>query len=97
MLNESEKVQDFLKKLEGLEGQLLELSMSCLAADNGNCFPLDLLANASANRTMATSVGFRKMIEEKNFICAASLLRIQLDTALRFTHLFAWRSLMILP
>lgn len=73
-----------LDELEGLEDSLLDLAMKCIQAYGGEVYQMDLLANGASNRTLALSSGFRLMIEERNLICAGSLLRLQLDTALRF-------------
>lgn len=53
------------------------------ASIGGSFYSMDLLAVAAINRSMATLSGFRQMIENRNFVCAGSLLRVQLDTALR--------------
>jgi len=73
-----------LGELKALEDSLLDLALSCMKAYGGALYPMDLLANGASNRTIAQSTCFRRMIEERNMICAGSLLRLQLDTALRF-------------
>ncbi len=73
-----------LRELEELEGSLLDLAMKCMQAYDGAVYPMDLLANGASNRTLALCSGFRRMIGERNMICAGSLLRLQVDTALRF-------------
>jgi hypothetical protein len=70
--------------LERDENDLLKLSMNCLNAGDGALLPLDLMASAAVKRTLAQAAGFRNMVESKNMICAGSILRLQLDTALRF-------------
>ncbi|MEZ6016517.1 MAG: hypothetical protein R3F49_15475 [Planctomycetota bacterium] len=73
-----------LGELEELEGSLLDLAMKCMQAYGGAVYPMDLLANGASNRTLALCSGFRRMIADRNMICAGSLLRLQVDTALRF-------------
>jgi hypothetical protein len=73
-----------LDELEHLERSLLDLAMKCMQAYEGAIYPMDLLANGASNRTLALGAGFRRMIAERNMICAGSLLRLQIDTALRF-------------
>ena len=51
-------------------------------------YPLDLLAAAAFSRSLAQCSGFRALIEARNYICAASILRLQIDTALRFFAAF---------
>jgi hypothetical protein len=43
----------------------------------------DLVIFGALKRTLALSGGFRRHIRDRNFTCAAALLRLQLDTALR--------------
>ncbi len=73
-----------LEELKELEGSLLDLAMKCMQAYGGVIYSMDLLANGASNRTLALCSGFRRMIEDRNMICAGSLLRLQVDTALRF-------------
>lgn len=51
-------------------------------------FSLDLLANGAVKRFVSVSSGLRAMIETKNMGCARGLLRMHIDTALRFSA--AW-------
>ncbi|HYC01957.1 MAG TPA: hypothetical protein VED40_01610 [Azospirillaceae bacterium] len=44
---------------------------------------LDLLVVGALNRTVAQIAGFAQLVRARNFLCAASLLRPQLDTAIR--------------
>ena len=59
-----------------------------LRANEGAFYPLDLLVIGALNRSAAQCVGFRLLVQARNFICAASILRLQLDTALRFYAAF---------
>lgn len=77
-----------LSELEELENSLLDLAMKCMQAHGGDFYSMDFLANGASNRTLALSSGFRRMIEDRNMICAGSLLRLQVDTALRFYAAF---------
>ena len=45
--------------------------------------PSDIFLVGVAKRTLALSEGFRTHIAARNFTCAAALLRLQVDTALR--------------
>jgi len=55
-----------------------------MKADGGNFFPVDLLALAALNRSANLVLGFTSLIETQNFIAAAPLLRLQIDSCLRF-------------
>ena len=95
--DQSRAVQSALAALEPVLDQHRKLGRAMLTADNASLYSLDLLATAAINRSMAHMAGFRQMVEARNFICAASILRLQLDTAMRFAaawlapdpHLFA--------
>lgn len=83
-LNDSKNVKESLNTLKKLNEPLLDVGGSILAADDGNIFPLDLLAIAIINRTLSLNRGFYDSIDGNNFICAAPLVRLQLDNLLRF-------------
>jgi hypothetical protein len=57
-------------------------------AYGGALYGMDLLAIGALNRSKAHIAGFRILIEAKNMICAGALLRLQLDTAMRFFAAF---------
>jgi hypothetical protein len=84
----SSAVQDALAALTPLLDRHREVASAMLSVDDGHLYSLDILAMAAVNRSMAHIAGFRQMVEAWNFICAASILRLQLDTALRFAA--AW-------
>jgi hypothetical protein len=55
-----------------------------LEADGSKLFPLDLLAVAALNRSLSNSSAFTQLVRSENYLTAASLVRRQLDTFLRF-------------
>lgn len=75
------------KKLESLEELVKEqlfLAKKMFEAYGGTFYAMDLFASAALNRSLQTASGFKIMVREKNIFCIGALLRIQLDTALRF-------------
>lgn len=79
------------KRLSGKVGKLREhipaykgLWLMTAKADGGALFPVDLLSTAVTHRAMCLISGFCDMIEKQNFICAAPLVRLLLDSLLRF-------------
>jgi hypothetical protein len=76
---------EFLKS--GIDAQL-KLGLRIMKAHGGAIYPLDFLSNAVLHRSMSLISGFCAMIEAKNFICAAPLLRLQLDNLIRFYAAF---------
>jgi|SRR5271166_1571548 len=81
-------VKTALEKLASLESEQLEACRRMYITYGSALYPLDLLATAALNRSLAQCSGFRALIEARNYICAASILRLQIDTALRFFAAF---------
>jgi hypothetical protein len=77
-------IKSALKILKAHEKTLIELCMAMMNADGGTIFTLDMMAMGAVNRSLAQIRGFIAMIESKNYLCAAPLIRLQLDVALRF-------------
>lgn len=62
----------------------LPLLQECLAADSGKIFEVDFLAWAAVNRSISNLDGFLSVTQQGNYILANSIVRLQLDTVLRF-------------
>src|SRR5690606_27643865 len=73
-----------IDKLKDLNSKILDVTNKILVADGGNMYALDLLAISVSKRSLSLVSGFILMLEHENFICAAPLLRLQLDNSLRF-------------
>lgn len=84
----SESLQASLEALSALEGPHLQLGKKMFEAFGGALYGMDLLAAGALNRSKAHIAGFRTLIDAKNLICAGALLRLQLDTAMRFFAAF---------
>lgn len=72
----------------GLNKPHLALLRRMLQADGGKLFALDMLASAAIKRSMSLCAGFASLTRQHNYQCAASLLRLQLDSCLRFFAAF---------
>jgi hypothetical protein len=81
-------VKTALGKLAALESEHLGTFRRMSIAYGSALYPLDLLAAGALNRSVAQCSGFRVLVEARNYICAASILRLQIDTALRFFAAF---------
>lgn len=81
-------LEEALEHLEEQSKIHLQLTMDMLSADSGQMYPLDLLALSASKRSMSLINGFVSMIKARNFICAAPLIRLQLDNSLRFYAAF---------
>jgi len=71
-----------ISKLKELQKEHIAGVREMLEADNGNIFPFDIFVTAVYKRSMSLIDGFIKTIPD-NFFCAAPLIRLQLDNALR--------------
>lgn len=80
----SESVENKLKALESLQRDHLDVAGYMLRADGGALFPLDMVAQAVLHRSMGLVRGFCDAVRNENFLCAAPLVRLQLDNLLRF-------------
>lgn len=72
-----------LAKLEDRRDQMLDLASQMMRAHDGALYELDLLFVAVMKRTSAQFAGFAAMVRARNYLCAAPMVRIQLDSALR--------------
>ena len=80
---------DVLKVLEDLEKteqDLIRCGKDMI--ENSDLYQFDLLVSAVLNRTLALMNGFRILILNNNYICAAHLVRLHLDSLLRLSA--AW-------
>ena len=80
----SEAIQAGLAEVEADEESMIKLAAEMFRAHDGEFYLFDLLAASALNRSVALSSGFRKMIRANNLICAGALVRLELDTAIRF-------------
>jgi hypothetical protein len=80
----SEKVDEALKLLEKNKDEVLALGKSMMKAYGGALYPVDILANGAIKRFLSTSSAFRLLVEAMNLVSSRALLRIHLDTAMRF-------------
>ena len=80
----TKSLSDAILELKKTEDILLELGMNMFSADNGNLFPIDLVAIGAMKRTTSNTEGFITLVKSQNMTCARSLLRVQIDTFMRF-------------
>ncbi|OSI68585.1 hypothetical protein BSZ22_20675 [Bradyrhizobium canariense] len=71
-----------MKQLEQLEGELICKGARSVGAGT-NLSYADFFIFGALRRTLAQSRGFRDLINSRNFPCAAAILRLQIDTAMR--------------
>ena len=80
-----DKIESGLQRLKEKEKRMLRLAGLGMQADDGAMYPFDFWTNAATNRGIQLSSGFRSSIKKRNAICSGALLRLQIDTALRFS------------
>jgi hypothetical protein len=81
-------VANALRALDERTQSTLRIAQQMMAADEGNFYPVDMLAIGAIKRCLSLSAGFKVLVEAKNLVCARALLRLQIDTAIRFFALF---------
>ncbi|GAB4032824.1 hypothetical protein [Spirosoma gilvum] len=79
----AEVMQQKMDGLEQLKKLHIDRAYKMMNAYNRSLYPFDLFAAAVYKRSMSLIDGFLKMIPS-NFICAAPLVRLQVDNLLRF-------------
>lgn len=89
MLKEQGKlVQDLLALLEQDMDTMLLNGKRLFGKPNAPMFGLDLLAYGAIKRNLSTTAAISQMVKSWNMVSARSLLRVHIDTALRFSA--AW-------
>jgi hypothetical protein len=66
----------------------LKLGKAMMEAYDGAIYPVDLLATGMLKRSISTISGFKTLVKSSNMVCARTILRTQLDSALRFYAVF---------
>jgi len=88
IIDMNDNIKNKIKKLDDLNELHLEFSTKIFKADGGSFFPLDIMALSVIKRSMSLISAFTTLIRQNNYLCAASLLRLQLDSCLRFFAAF---------
>ena len=81
------ELSEIHRKVKNLRGDIEKyraIWLMTAKADGGSAFSLDMLSTAATHRAMCLIEGFCATFEKENFICAAPLIRLMLDTLLRF-------------
>lgn len=78
-------IESELQKLSQQEECLLNLALRGMQADQGKMFLFDIYTNAIVNRSIQLSSGFSSLIQKRNAVCSGALLRMQVDTTVRYS------------
>lgn len=79
-------LSDRLKRIEQLEDELIREGAGIIGI-GVDLSHADFFIFGALRRTLAQARGFRDLINARNFPCAAAILRLQLDTAMRINAL----------
>ena len=82
---QSSSLKEAYLKLEEAEKLLFYKCAQMMKADNGNMYQVDFLAIGAFKRSSGNLRGFKLLVDSKNMAASRSLLRVQLDTFLRFS------------
>ncbi len=81
-------IEDFISSLESANKEFLKIAKSMIEADNKKMFPLDFYALGTFKRAILLNKAFCQLLREDNFLSAAPLIRLYLDTLLQFYAAF---------
>jgi hypothetical protein len=82
---QSEAVELLLFELEADASRMRKVMMEVVTPTGSPMYPLDFLAFAAAKRHASTTSAFVTMIRSWNMVVARALLRMHIDTSLRFS------------
>lgn len=85
---QSEAVKSILLELEGDVERMRKVMIEVVVPAGSQMFPLDFLAFAAVKRHASATSAFVAMVRAWNMVIARALLRMHLDTSLRFSA--AW-------
>lgn len=77
-------LENIIAELENFPSQFIGSSERIMKAGNSKLFTMDLLALAVNNRAISLTNGFVTLVKSENYLTSVTLIRIQLDNALRF-------------
>jgi hypothetical protein len=74
---------DHTKHLKQINKLLLQLSADIMKAGNSTAYDFDFYILSTINRTISLNKAFSTLIKDKNSLTAISIVRLQLDNAIR--------------
>ncbi|MFH1188005.1 MAG: hypothetical protein V1688_04070 [bacterium] len=82
------KNNEKLNFLETARDQFNKIFEEMITVDGGNIFTVDKFARGIINRSVMIISGFCKMMKNDNYLCAAPLVRLHLDSLLQLYAVF---------
>ena len=86
MTDNATTLADRIARIERLESELLRKVVAS-AEKKAAVSQTDMFVLGALRRTLAQAQGFRDLLAARNFPCAAGILRMQIDTAMRVNAL----------
>ncbi len=83
----SNNLDKSIEQLESIKKEILQVGMETMKVAQGQLLTSDFIVVGAIKRSQSVSSGIVMHIKEKNMTCARALLRLQLDTVLRFSAL----------
>lgn len=84
MKEHGDKVKSELERLSKYQDFLPHLVQEVLSAGKG-LYPLDFVVIGIVKRSMSIASAFKTLVTDWNMVCARAILRMQIDTAIRFS------------
>jgi len=82
-----EAVRLALAELAECRPRLLQTGHEMIKAGNGAVYDVDMFTIGAVKRAVSLAKGFEVLVYAWNLMCARALLRMQIDTAIRFSAL----------
>ena len=81
-------VLQLLTALEGDRKAMLKLGAALTGGKDAPMYPLDFITLGAVKRNLSLTAAMRLLIESWNLVCARAVLRLHIDTSLRYSA--AW-------
>lgn len=83
-MESTEHLDKLINHLDNFKDEFVSSSIRFLEAGNKSIYTLDLFASSVNNRAISLTNAFATLARINNYLAAVSLIRLQLDNALRF-------------
>jgi len=81
-------LENYLKHLESSKEAYIKITKEMLQAADGNLYPFDLFILGMIKRSVLLTTGFCNLMRQNNFLSAAPLIRLHLDSLLQMHAAF---------
>lgn len=91
MIEPSKQSPSVLQLLEALErdrSEMLKLGVMMTGGKDAPAYPLDFVSLGAVKRNLSLTAAMRLLVESWNIVCARAVLRLHIDTSLRYSA--AW-------